>query len=60
MYDADAELQAQQEARGEELHREYLLGVGHFAPHRCPPDMPPCPECQAAEEHEDWLEFGDQ
>lgn len=26
--------------------------------HRCPPDMPPCPDCQAIEEEEDEREFG--
>lgn len=26
--------------------------------HKCPPDMPPCPECQAIEEAEDEREFG--
>lgn len=26
--------------------------------HRCPPDMPPCPDCQAIDEDEDEVEFG--
>ncbi len=26
--------------------------------HRCPSNMPPCPDCQAIEEHEDEREYG--
>jgi len=28
--------------------------------HRCPPFMPPCPDCQDRYDREDFLEFGFQ
>ncbi len=26
--------------------------------HECPADMPPCPECEARIEEQEWNEFG--
>lgn len=54
MNDADTDL----DAYYENLGHDYF--AGRFEkPHRCPPDMPPCPDCQATEEEEDSKEYGD-
>ena len=52
--DVDAELDAWHDAN---------YGSGYVPDpravnHRCPSDMPPCPDCQALEEEEDDREYG--
>lgn len=51
--DVDAELSAWHEAQGPGALTTPKV-------HRCPPDMPPCPNCEAIIEEEDWNEFGAQ
>lgn len=53
--DPDDELQAWQIANAEADGRIADEANLH---HRCPPDMPPCPNCQALIEREDFIEFG--
>lgn len=55
--DPDAELTAWYEVQAADAHQAYL---DEEANHRCPADMPPCPNCQAKEEVEDEREFGFQ
>lgn len=56
-FDVDAELQAWHEAQGTPV---LYQPEPHLRHHRCPVDMPPCPECQEAEEEEDFREYYDQ
>jgi len=53
--DPDAQLDAWYEVQGADAHAEYLR---EQRTHRCPSDMPPCPECEARTEEEIWREFG--
>lgn len=41
----------------ENLGHDYAAGL-FDQPHRCLPNMPPCPDCQAREEMEDAAEYG--
>lgn len=53
-YDVDSELQAWQEVNAE---ADGLLQRSKNERHRCPMDMPPCPECEARYEEEDDREY---
>lgn len=50
--DADSQLTAWYESQGSPV-RESIF-------HRCPIDCPPCPECQAIQEEENYREYFDQ
>ena len=52
--DPDDELTAWYEVQAAGAHKRWLEEQER---HRCPLDMPPCPECQAREEEEDSLEY---
>lgn len=54
---ADEELDAWHLANAEAAGRRQ---AAEEAAHRCPPDMPPCPVCQARQEAEDEREYGNQ
>lgn len=46
------------DARWDVLANDIIqAGIVEERSHRCPPDMPPCPDCQAVEEAEDEKEF---
>ena len=55
-FDVDAELDAWHDVQAVaaiKAHREESVR------HRCPPDMPPCPECEERYARQDYIEFGD-
>ncbi len=51
--DPDSELTAWWEAQAADAWRAASCEPRH----RCPPDMPPCPECQEREDEEAWLDY---
>ncbi len=53
--DPDAQLDAWHEVQGAALHAADLR---EQKTHRCPSDMPPCPECEERFAQEDWREYG--
>jgi hypothetical protein len=53
LFDVDAELDAWWDGQAVEA-----ANYAASNPHRCPMDMPPCPDCQAIQEEEDEREYG--